>query len=153
MDFTEQLILSWPMLRRYAVKLKPNADLAEDLVQDTLLLAWRNRGKFDGANLGAWLRTLMHHIDAGERRTYAKRLPHFHKVVPTDVTQPRQYEITLCREVVALLDRQPREKRRALKLHAMDYHDYEIAAHAGIPLGTAKSRINRSRAAVLEQVG
>lgn len=153
MDFTEQLIRSYPMLRRYAVKLKPTSDLADDLVQDTMLLAWRCRDRFElGTNLGAWLRTLMHNLDAGEKRTYRKREPHFHKLVPVDAVRPRQSDIVLCREVVALLDRQSPAKRHALKLHAMGWVEEEIATLQNIPIGTTKSRINRARQAVLEAV-
>lgn len=153
MDFTEQLIRSYPMLRRYAVKLKPSADIAEDLLQDTMLLAWRCRDRFElGTNLGAWLRTLMHNLDSSEKRAWRKREPHFHKLVHVDTTQARQHDIVLCREVVALLDRDTSEKRQALKLHAMGWVEDEIAAHQGIPLGTTKSRISRARQAVAERM-
>ena len=49
-----------PGLRAFAVSLTKNSVAADDLVQETLLKAWRSRQSFQtGSNLEAWLFTIL----------------------------------------------------------------------------------------------
>jgi RNA polymerase sigma-70 factor (ECF subfamily) len=57
--FTETLSRSARALRSYAWRLTGNAD-ADDLVQETMLLCWSARHRFQpGSNFGAWSRVVM----------------------------------------------------------------------------------------------
>jgi RNA polymerase sigma-70 factor (ECF subfamily) len=58
--FAAQLEARIPQLRGYAYTLVKNRDLADDLVQDTLLRAWASRSIFvPGTNLKAWMFTIL----------------------------------------------------------------------------------------------
>ncbi len=50
------------MLLRYALSRMPDRDLAEDLVQETFLVAWEKRGEFEGrARFSTWLVAILRH--------------------------------------------------------------------------------------------
>ncbi len=56
----ETMLAMLPNLRAFAFSLCRNPDLADDLVQDTILRAWANLDRFEsGTNLGAWLFTIL----------------------------------------------------------------------------------------------
>src|SRR3954454_17826820 len=54
------MLAALPNLRAFAVSLTHNLDAADDLVQDTILRAWKNLDRFEaGTNLQAWLFTIL----------------------------------------------------------------------------------------------
>lgn len=54
-DFAAALSDLMPRLTSYARSLAKNPDTAQDLVQETVLKAWRSRASFEaGTNLNAW---------------------------------------------------------------------------------------------------
>jgi RNA polymerase sigma factor (sigma-70 family) len=59
-DFRDGLLASLPGLRAFALSLAVNHAAADDLVQETLLKAWKNQDRFEpGSNLQAWLCTIL----------------------------------------------------------------------------------------------
>src|SRR3954454_21143051 len=59
-DLREAMLAAIPSLRAFAVSLCHNTDRADDLVQDTILRAWKNIDRFEvGTNLNAWLFTIL----------------------------------------------------------------------------------------------
>src|SRR6516165_10059437 len=60
-DIGQLIVAEIPRMRRYARALLRNRDGADDLVQDTILLALEKNHLYErGTNLRAWLFTLMH---------------------------------------------------------------------------------------------
>ncbi|CAO4135435.1 hypothetical protein OFEAOIEE_LOCUS3178 [Methylorubrum extorquens] len=58
--FRNGLLTSLPALRAFALSLAVNPAVADDLVQEALLKAWKNQDKFEpGSNLQAWLCTIL----------------------------------------------------------------------------------------------
>ena len=55
MDIDEMVNDYGERLLRYATSILYNHHDAEDIVQDVILSAYQNQGKFDGSNLSAWL--------------------------------------------------------------------------------------------------
>src|SRR5215218_1405272 len=56
----DAMLAAIPSLRAFAISLAMNRDYADDLVQDTLMSAWANLGRFEpGTNLNAWLFTIL----------------------------------------------------------------------------------------------
>ena len=54
-DFKRELAAVIPHLRAFGRSLSGNRDVADDLVQETLLKAWAARGRFQaGTNMRAW---------------------------------------------------------------------------------------------------
>ena len=59
-DMQAQLTSLVPNLRAFARSLCGAADQADDLVQETLVKAWKSRASFEpGSNLKAWLFTIL----------------------------------------------------------------------------------------------
>lgn len=68
--FDQHVVPHVPMLLHLALSLTGQPADAEDLVQDTLIGAYRGVDRFDGAHVRAWLRTIMRntHINRNRRR-------------------------------------------------------------------------------------
>ncbi len=133
-----------------AYRITNDATLAEDVVQDAFLGAWRNAAKYvEGrGSVKTWLLSIVHHraIDAIRRRKPTTELPESTDAPPPALTAP-----DLWGEVAAGLDAEM--VRRAMgvlsppQLEAIELAyfsgltQYEIAERTGTPLGTVKSRM------------
>src|SRR5690349_24530368 len=62
-----------PALRRYARALTRDADVADDLVQDTLVRALRSERLFHGGDIRSWLYTILTNLNRNRRRSLARR--------------------------------------------------------------------------------
>jgi len=149
----DQVIALMPTLRAFAWSLSHNGADADDLLQDTLIKAWSNRGSFTpGTNLRAWLFTIL-------RNTYYTAVTRRRREV-ADVDgehAARQSSPAAQDWAVALnglkgaLDSLPDDHREALILVGAAGLTYEEAAEiCGCALGTIKSRVNRARARLLK---
>ena len=62
-EFSHKVNLHYSPLRGYALKLTQDHEDANDLVQETMLKAFKNKDKFEeGTNLKGWLYTIMKNI-------------------------------------------------------------------------------------------
>jgi RNA polymerase sigma factor (sigma-70 family) len=136
----------------YSIALRITADaaLAEDVVQDAFLGAWRNAARYADArgSVKTWLLSIVHHraVDAVRRRRPTIELPAREAVPPPSLTLPDIWP-----EVAAGLDRDavqgalgaiPGVQREAIELaYFGGLTQQEIAARTGTPLGTVKSRM------------
>lgn len=146
--FHDGLLAAAPSLRRYAMSLTRDYTAAEDLVQDTLLRAWRSQGRFEaGTNLDAWLFTILRNqFYTGARKSWRE-------VSGTDgalgarlTSAPEQMGHLDLKDVQAALSRLSAEMREALLLVTIEGMDHEQAAAAmGCQVGTIKSRVSRAR--------
>src|SRR5260221_14416042 len=62
-----------PALRRYARALTRNVELADDLVQDTLVRALRSEHLFHGGDIRSWLYTILTNLNRNRLRSLARR--------------------------------------------------------------------------------
>ena len=62
-----------PALRRYARALTRDADIADDLVQDTLVRALRSEHLFHGGEISSWLYTILTNLNRNRLRSLARR--------------------------------------------------------------------------------
>ena len=141
-----------PYLKRLygtAYRMTGNAADAEDLVQETLLRAFRSFHRFTpGTNLKAWLFTILHHVRTdGLRR--AMRAPRTEELAGEGPPVPPPQDALarggedLARAIAAL----PEAFRVAVVLRDVEELSYgEIAQVLQVPLGTVMSRIHRGRA-------
>jgi DNA-directed RNA polymerase specialized sigma24 family protein len=67
--FRESVEAMVPALRRYARALTHNADVADDLVQDTLVRALRSDRLFIGGDVRSWLYTILTNLNKNRRRS------------------------------------------------------------------------------------
>ncbi len=133
-----------------AYRITADAALAEDVVQDAFLGAWRNAGRYvEGrGSVKTWLLSIVHHraIDAIRRRRSTVDLPEGEDVPPPSLTVPdiwaevagRLDQATVRSALGSLSDVQ----REAIELaYFGGLTQQEIAARTGTPLGTVKSRM------------
>ncbi len=140
-------------MRAFAHSLCANRAVADDIVQDALVKAWTNFGKYrPGTNLRAWLFTITRNTYYSHLRTARYRFeeidgPH----AATLATRPDHDGRLALNDVMAAFDRLSAEQREALLLVGASGFSYEEAAEmCGISLGTLKSRISRGRKALSE---
>jgi RNA polymerase sigma-70 factor (ECF subfamily) len=152
-SWRDEVVALIPALRAFAWSLSHNGSDADDLVQDTLIKAWSNRGRFEpGTNLRAWLFTIL-------RNTYYTNVLRRRREVRDEQGEyasalrsaPTQDWNMAIRSLQAALQRLPDEHREALILVGAAGLSYEEAAEiCGCALGTIKSRVNRARARLLK---
>jgi RNA polymerase sigma-70 factor (ECF subfamily) len=145
-----------------ALRLTRNPDDAEDLLQETILRAYRFFHQFaEGTNCRAWLLAILYNNFRNAYRRGAREQPaatsaEFEREVEARSMQADQARINpedliggriIGRQIEAALDTIPTEFREALllvDLHELNYQ--EVADVLGVPLGTIKSRVSRARA-------
>lgn len=135
---------------------KQHAD-AEDLVQDTLIRAYRAIERFDGAHPRAWLLTILRNTHRNRLRT---RIPSplleseqqagvldragIDRSAEDVVVDP-MFEAVVAEALAAL----PTMHRVVVQLIDVDGLTYAEAAEAlGVPRGTVMSRLHRARARI-----
>ena len=119
-------------------------DDAEDVLQQTLVDAWRSAERYDPAQrFTGWLFTIAHRraIDAlRARRGVAVDLGALPHLVGDDGREQAERS-AVAAEVRATLDRLPAHERRVLELaYWEDLTQAEIAARLEVPIGTVKAR-------------
>jgi RNA polymerase sigma-70 factor, ECF subfamily len=126
-------------LLRVARRLTLESASAEDLVQETMLLAWRGFRRFQtGTNARAWLFRILFNAFHGESRR-ALRVP---APPPRDV-RPMLQEAA---EIAEALEALPIEQRTALLLCVVEgFTCREAAVILDLPIGTVMSRLSRAR--------
>jgi RNA polymerase sigma-70 factor, ECF subfamily len=133
-----------------AFRITNDATLAEDVVQDAFLGAWRNAARYaEGrGSVKTWLLAIVHNraIDAIRRRKPTTELPESTEAPPAALTAPDVWgEVAagLDAEMVrSALDALSPPQREAIELaYFGGLTQYEIADRTGTPLGTVKSRM------------
>jgi RNA polymerase sigma-70 factor (ECF subfamily) len=150
-QITADMLASVRSLRAFAVSLCGRADLADDLVQETLVKAWSNLDKFEkGTNLQAWLFTILRNHFYSEVRKRRREVEDVDgKYSATLATHPEQYGHLDLADFKVALGRLPDDQREALILIGASGFSYEEAANiCGVAIGTIKSRVNRARNAL-----
>ena len=71
--FGQQVEATIPALRRYARALTRDSDIADDLVQDTLVRALRSEHLFNGGEVRSWLYTILTNLNRNRLRSLARR--------------------------------------------------------------------------------
>jgi len=125
---------------------------AEDAVQDALVDAWLDlRGLRDPDRFDAWLNRLLVHACRDVARRASRRvrleipLEPTHEPVSPDV----QHSNAISDEIERGFRRLTIEQRSVIVLvYYLDLPLTEAAATLGVPLGTMKSRLNRSLSAL-----
>jgi RNA polymerase sigma factor (sigma-70 family) len=133
-----------------AYRITNDATMAEDVVQDAFLGAWRNAGRYMAGrgSVKTWLLSIVHHraIDAIRRRRPTTDLPELETAVPSALTLPDVWaEVSASLDAAAVrsaLEALSDVQREALELaYFGGLTQGEIAERTGAPLGTVKSRM------------
>jgi len=151
-----------------ALRLARNPDDAEDLLQETILRAYRFFHQFtEGTNCRAWLLTILYNNFRNSYRRAAREQPassneEFDREVERSSLRSDQAGFNpeelignrmIGHRIEAALNAIPADFREALLLVDVQELNYqEVAVVLGVPLGTIKSRVSRARALLRESL-
>ncbi|HEY2358505.1 MAG TPA: sigma-70 family RNA polymerase sigma factor [Phenylobacterium sp.] len=131
-----------------------DASLAEDLVQDAFLKAFRGFRGFRGGEPRAWLFAIVRtsHLSSTRRRSDAPVEPEVLAAVPSEDDTPeaallRQADVDTVRGAIEALPEPFRETLVLRELEELSYR--EIAEITSAPIGTVMSRLARARSLLL----
>jgi RNA polymerase sigma-70 factor (ECF subfamily) len=154
-DFKRELTGVVPHLRAFARGLCGRPDLADDLVQETLLKAWAAQERFEpGTSMRAWTFVILRNAYLTDMRRNRFRGEYDEGVAERILTAPAgQEEPIHLSDLHRALLTLPAERREALLLVGAGGFSYEeAAAICGCAVGTIKSRVGRARAALAEML-
>ena len=143
------MLAALPSLRAFALSLTNAREIADDLVQDTLVRALTNIDQFEpGTNLQAWLFTILRNGFYSQHRKKRREVEDPDGFFAGRLrTAPEQTAKCDVQDMLKALAKLPVEHREALLLIVAEGLSYEDAARVcGVPVGTIKSRVNRARA-------
>lgn len=142
------------VLYRVALSVTRDHAEAEDLVQDTLLRAYRGLGGFDGTHPRAWLLTILRNTNSSRHRRRRpdllddpERMNDLAASTPADSGPEHDATVTLLdaqveRAFLAL----PAAQQAAIRLVDIGGLSYkEAAVVLGVPIGTVMSQLHRGR--------
>ncbi len=149
--FKRELATVIPHLRAFGRSLSGSRDIADDLVQETLLKAWAARSRFQaGTNMRAWTFIILrnHFLSQKRRARFTGEWDDLvaDRILAAPAGQDKQLELADMQRALLLL---PESQREALILVGAGGFAYEEAAEiCGVAVGTVKSRVARARSAL-----
>ena len=156
-SFDDEALPHLDALYRVALRLTGDAARAEDLVQDTMLKAYRSWRQYrPGTNAKGWLLTILRNTFINDYRRrklepVAMDLdavePHaIYRDIETADPEGAFFSQIVDEKVLQAVDALPAEFREVLVLSDMEGLRYaEIAETLQVPVGTVKSRLFRAR--------
>jgi len=140
-------------LYRTAARVIGNRSEAEDLVQETLLSAWRNFQQFTrGTNCKAWLFRILTNLHYKQARRSGLR-PEVH-VEEQDLRLGAPERVSASQEMREAFARLTSEHQEVLHLAVVEgFEVREIAEMLQVPQGTVMSRLSRARASLRAALG
>ena len=159
-EFSHKVNLHYSPLRGYALKLTQDHEDANDLVQETMLKAFKNKDKFEeGTNLKGWLYTIMKNIFINNYRRMVKGN------IFTDDTEGQFYinqasftaknegeRNLVMQELNAAIGELAENLKTPFLMSFEGYKYEEIAEQLDVPLGTVKIRIHVARQRLMERL-
>jgi RNA polymerase sigma-70 factor (ECF subfamily) len=158
--FADEALPLMDAVYRFALRLaRGRAEVAEDLVQETYLRAYRAWESFrPGTNCKSWLFTICRNVflrSVEQRRTrpdataepLGLQVDALADPAPRVDPATRFFDSVVDEQVVRELDRLPDEFREVVVMR--DLHDLsyaEIGEALSVPIGTVRSRLHRGRA-------
>lgn len=157
--FAAHVVPEIEVLLRVARTLVGRPADAEDLVQDTLLRAFRAIDRFDGRHPRAWLLTILRNTNINRNR---RRRPSLltdpdasaerdadPAAGPEEITVDTAFDSAVADALMAL----PAKFRRVVELIDLDGLSYAEAAEVlGVPVGTVMSRLHRARKRIRDRM-
>jgi len=149
-DFEQEAMPFSADLFRVAMFLKRDRDVAEDLVQETMMQALKSFHRYEkGTNCKAWLTTIMYHTHYKQLR----KQTNLQLVADTEekIAQTVQFEAPIPQhltdeDVLQALKKVPETFREIVLLCDVEGFAYkEIASFLDVPMGTVMSRLHRGR--------
>ncbi|KFB10127.1 sigma-70 family RNA polymerase sigma factor [Nitratireductor basaltis] len=155
-DHHAEIVRLLPAFRAFARTFYRDPSDADDLVQEALMKGLKNIHQFQpGTSIKSWLFTIM-------RNTFYTRVKIAAREAPGDAdcvsskpaADPTQEWSARGREIAEAIQRLPPQQREVMMLIGVLGSSYEETAEiCGCAVGTVKSRLNRARLRLLEELG
>jgi RNA polymerase sigma-70 factor, ECF subfamily len=144
MNFAQMIEAEIPALRRYARAVTRDSDIADDIVQDTLVRALRSEHLFQGDRIRSWLYTILINLNRNRLRSLSRR-PRLLPIGENDASDFAGPEAG-GRDIERALATLTEDQRSTLLLVVLEGLSYrEIAEVHGVSVGTVTSRLARAR--------
>jgi RNA polymerase sigma-70 factor (ECF subfamily) len=143
----------------YAARLTGDRQLAEDIVQETLLRAWRHADKLtdEQGSVRGWLLTVTRNIATDKARARKARPPEVEETPEVhDVRDARDHAEDVANSLVvaeALRTLSPEHRAALVETYYQGRTMTEAAKVLGIPPGTVKSRVHYALAQLRTTLG
>lgn len=152
MEFHELYEKYAPAVRRFALFLSGDPMLADDITSDTFMRAWLAQERIRQPTVKSYLFTIARNAYHDVQRREWRRTPldegKADEGIGTHAHLEQKEEV---RAVIAALQELPEIDRTILLMRAFDDMPYEeIAAAMEIPVTTAKVKVHRARAKLME---
>ena len=159
-DFNEEIIPHLDALYNFGLRLTSDPNDAEDLVQDTIVKAYRFFSSYEkGTNAKAWLFRILKNSYINNYRKKSKKpqqvdydeVSTFYETIRAERTDTSDLEDKMFRELIDdklsnALDNIPEDFRTVVVLCDVEDFTYEeIANMLDVPIGTIRSRLHRGR--------
>ncbi|MCG2587875.1 sigma-70 family RNA polymerase sigma factor [Rhodohalobacter sulfatireducens] len=159
-DFNEEIIPHLDALYNFGLRLTSDPNDAEDLVQDTIVKAYRFFSSYEkGTNAKAWLFRILKNSYINNYRKKSKKpqqvdydeVSTFYETIRAERTDTSDLEDKMFRELIDdelsnALDNIPEDFRTVVLLCDVEDFTYEeIANMLDVPIGTIRSRLHRGR--------
>jgi RNA polymerase sigma-70 factor (ECF subfamily) len=135
----------------YLMKLVRERDLAEDVLNETMLEVWRQAGRFEGrSSVGTWAFSIAHHRAVSRfRKRRESALDEEHAAtIADDAPTPdqRAQALGMSRLLARLIEELSFEHREIINLaYYQEFSVQEIADALGVPPNTVKTRMFYAR--------
>ncbi|WP_310473685.1 sigma-70 family RNA polymerase sigma factor [Sandarakinorhabdus sp.] len=149
--FKADLAAAIPHLRAYGRSLSGNADLADDLVQETMLKAWMARDRFvAGSSMRAWTHVILRnaYFSIARRARFKGEWDEFAADLLLAVPPAQEGHVALADMQRALMQLPATQREALILMGASGMSCEEVAAISNCAVGTVKSRVARARAAL-----
>lgn len=159
-DFENEIIPHLDAMYNFALRLTSDPSDAEDLVQDTIVKAFRFFSSYEkGTNAKAWLFRILKNSYINNYRKKSKKpsqvdydeVSTFYETIRAERTDTSDLEDKMFRELIDddisnALDELPEDFRTVVLLCDVEGFTYEeIANMLDVPIGTIRSRLHRGR--------
>lgn len=159
-DFNEEILPHLDALYNFGLRLTADPNDAEDLVQDTIVKAFRFFTSYEkGTNAKAWLFRILKNSYINNYRRKSKKpqevdydeVASFYESIRAERTESSDLEDKMFRELIDddlsnALDSIPEDFRTVVLLCDVEDFTYEeIANMLDVPIGTIRSRLHRGR--------
>lgn len=166
-DFEEEIVPHLDAMYNFALRLTSDPSDAEDLVQDTIVKAFRFFSSYEkGTNAKAWLFRILKNSYINNYRKQSKQpnqvdydeVSEFYETIRADRTDTSDLEDKMFRELVdddisQALEELPEDFRTVVLLCDVEGFTYEeIANMLDVPIGTIRSRLHRGRNLLKDQL-
>lgn len=137
-----------PRLKSFIMRQGSDPQLAEEVVQETMVKIWHKAGQFDSkkASASTWIYTIARNMRIDLLRKINRPEPDMNDPAMTPDPDPMAYDVIALDQEAELMRKSlaelPEDQQRVLQLaYFEDKTHSEVAEELNVPLGTVKSRI------------